>query len=476
MSQPLVRSTPEAEGITSAAVLDFITAAEKEVDALHSMMVVRHGKVVAEGWWGPYKAEDPHRLFSLSKSFTSTAVALAIAEGQLTLDDLVLDYFVDEAPADPGENLKAMRIRDLLAMNSGHQNDTLGEFFENPDVPWTRSFLSQEVDHKPGTHFVYNTGATYMVSAILKKATGEDLVDYLKPRLFDPLGIEGYTWEKSPQGISLGGWGLRIKTEDIARFGQLYLQKGVWNGERILSEEWVDAATERQSSNGSNPKSDWEQGYGYQFWRCRHGAYRGDGAFGQYCIVLPDQDAVVAITSGLTDMQAALNLVWKHLLPAMGPEALPANERTHKALSERLTRLNLPALHDKVSLSKAVDVSGKIYAFDENDQGLQSLSLGSTNQGDALTIHDGSGEHLIPIGKGSWAEGVTTYGDSVLQPMAASGGWVDEGTYRIRIYYTETPFSSTLDLSFAGDKVHFDRAMHVSFGPTKMDQLVGHRK
>lgn len=177
-------------------------------------------------------------------------------------------------------------------MSSGHQDDTLGKFFAGGDVSWVRTFLNLPVEHKPGTHFAYNTGATYMLAAILQKTTGDHVVDYLEPRLFEPLGINGYHWQESPQGITVGGRGLRVKTEDIARFGQLYLQKGVWDGERVLSEAWVEAATSRQTSNGSDPDSDWEQGYGYLFWRGRHGSYRTDGAFGQFCIVLPEQDAV----------------------------------------------------------------------------------------------------------------------------------------------------------------------------------------
>ena len=176
--------------------------------------------------------------------------------------------------------------------------------------------------HKPGTHFLYNTPATYMLSAIVQKVTGITVLDYLRPRLFEPLGIENPQWDTSPQGISLGGYGLSVRTEDIARFGQLYLQKGVWMGKRLVPSAWIDAATTRQTSSGSNPTSDWEQGYGYQFWRSRHGLYRGDGAFGQFCIVMPEQDAVVAITSGGRDMQAVMNLVWEKLLPALQVSAV----------------------------------------------------------------------------------------------------------------------------------------------------------
>ena len=258
-------------------------------------MLVRHGHVVAEGWWAPYAAEAPHSLFSLSKSFTSTAVGMAIAEGKLSLDDEVLKFFPDDAPAEPSANLKAMRVSDLLRMSTGQQTEPP----RNPDQVWTKVFLAHPVPFKPGTHFLYNTSATYMLSAIVQKATGMTVLDYLRPRLFEPLGIEHPTWETSPQGVSTGGYGLSIRTEDIARFGQLYLQKGKWQGKQLVPAAWVEAATARQTSNGSDPKSDWAQGYGYQFWRCRHGAYRGDGAFGQFCVVLPEEDAVIAITSGL---------------------------------------------------------------------------------------------------------------------------------------------------------------------------------
>ena len=205
------------------------------------------------------------------------------------------------------------------------------------DDKLTRAFLSLPVE--PGTHFRYNTPATYMLSAMVQKATGQTVLDYLRPRLFDPLGITDATWDASKQGITLGGFGLRIKTEDIARFGQLYLQKGEWQGKQLCRPIGSPPATARQTSNGSSPTSDWEQGYGYQFWRCRHGFYRGDGAFGQFCIVMPEQDAVVAITSGTRDMQAVLDKVWEHLLPAMGPDALPATDAYGESLRQaRLCR------------------------------------------------------------------------------------------------------------------------------------------
>ncbi len=298
----LPRATPESQGVSSAAIRSFVEAANEQVKSMHSVMLVRHGKVVAEGWWAPEAANKPHILWSLSKSFTSTAVGLAVAEGKLNIDDKVLKFFPEDAPADPSENLKAMRVRDLLTMSAGHAAEP---WWSGDDV-WTMRFLAEPVVHEPGSHFRYNTPATYMQSAIVQKVTGQTVVDYLTPRLFEPLGIDKPTWDKSPQGISIGGYGLYLKTEDIAKFGQLYLQKGQWNGKQLIPADWVALATSKQVENDKAPSAgnpDWRQGYGFQFWQCRHGAFRGDGKDGQFCIVLPKQDAVIAITALTGNMQ-----------------------------------------------------------------------------------------------------------------------------------------------------------------------------
>src|ERR1035437_8451217 len=227
MTVDLPKSSPEAQGIRSSAILAFLDAVQRDDRELHSLMLLRRGTVVAEGYWEPYRAASPHMLFSLSKSFTSTAIGMLVAEGRLSVDDLVLDYFPDEAPKSPSANLRAMRVRHLLTMTTGHSSEPNRQNFA-PGLTWAGGFLVHPVEHEPGTHFVYNSAATYMLSAIAQRITGERLIHYLQSRLFVPLGIENPTWETSPEGIDTGGWGLSIRTADIARFGQLYLQGGVW--------------------------------------------------------------------------------------------------------------------------------------------------------------------------------------------------------------------------------------------------------
>lgn len=467
----LPRSAPEARGVSSSGVLAFVEAADEKIDALHSFMLVRHGHVVAEGWWSPYDAETPHSLYSLSKSFTSTAVGLAIAEGKLNLDDEVLKFFPDDAPAEPGPNLKAMRVSDLLRMSTGHQVEP----GRNPEGNWAKDFLAQPVPFKPGTHFLYNTSATYMLSAIVQKATGEAVLDYLRPRLFGPLGIEKPAWGTSPQGVTLGGYGLSIRTEDIARFGQLYLQKGNWRGKQLVPEAWVAAATARQTSNGSNPRSDWDQGYGYQFWRSRNGAYRGDGAFGQYCIVIPELDAVIAITSGVKDMQAVLDLVWEKLLPALKPEPLAADDSARAKLESKLKGLALRPVEGKAATEASKKIVGRKFAFPANDQKLESLTIEQGEGGGEATLvlrFDGA-DRRIACGHGSWSKGKLAYWPFPEQPAAASGAWTGEDTYTARICFTETPFISSVTLKFSGDEVTYGVETNVGFGPTKPPRLTG---
>jgi CubicO group peptidase (beta-lactamase class C family) len=335
---PLPRATPESQGISSGAICDFIAAADK-INTLHSFMILRHGRVVAEGWWKPESAEKPHVMWSLSKSFTSTAIGLAIDEGKLKLDDPVLKFFPTEAPADPSDHLKAMTIRDLLTMTGGYDSEPP----LIPAGPNMKNFLALPVPFQPGTHFQYNTTGTYTLSAILTKATGKTALEYLTPRLFEPLGIDHPQWDASAEGYSLGGYGLHLRTEDIAKFGQLYLQKGHWNGRQLVPAKWIEQATTRQVANDQEGHAkigfDWKQGYCFQFWRCTHNAYRGDGAGGQFIVVMPDQDAVVVITADTGNMQGELNCIWDHLLPACEKNALPEDPAGQKAVAAAVAGL-----------------------------------------------------------------------------------------------------------------------------------------
>ena len=320
---------PRAKATTELdkAFGEYLAAVEAAGQDLHSIMIVKDGKVVKEHWMSEGAPDKLHILNSVSKTFTSTAVGLAIAEGKLSLSDKVVDLFPDKLPTEVSDNLKKVEVRHLLTMSGGH--DTEPSRRTMPEgADWVEAFLAHPFEHEPGTYFWYNSMGTYMLSAIVQKVTGEKVIDYLTPRLFEPLAIEGATWQESPQGINAGGWGLYLKTEDLAKMGQLILRRGEWNGKQIVPAEWIDEMTTAHIDSrpaGMRPEqitfkaedSDWLQGYGYQMWRCRHGAVRADGANGQYIIVMPEQNVVIAMTANIGDMQGEINLVWEHLLAAL---------------------------------------------------------------------------------------------------------------------------------------------------------------
>jgi CubicO group peptidase (beta-lactamase class C family) len=334
----LPRSTPEAQGISCQSIREFVEVAD-QINTLHSFMIVRHGHVIAEGWWKPEAADKPHVLHSLSKSFNSTAVGLVVASGKLSLDDPVLKFFPDEAPLDPSDNLKAMKVRDLLTMSCGHETEPKA----TGASPSVKQFLAHPVPHQPGTHFQYNTMGSYTLSAIVTKVTGQTTLEFLKPRLFEPLGIENPEWPTSPEGYSLGGSGLKLCTEDIAKFGQLYLQNGKWNGKQVIPQEWVEQATRKHVPNDQESHSrigkDWTEGYGFQFWRCTHDSYRGDGAGGQLCVVIPEKDTVIAITAETGNFQGEMNAIWDKLYPAFRSESLPDDVAAQGNLKKVIARL-----------------------------------------------------------------------------------------------------------------------------------------
>ncbi|MGI6200704.1 MAG: serine hydrolase domain-containing protein, partial [Christensenellales bacterium] len=397
-----------------------------------------------------------HQLYSLSKSFTSTAVGFAVGEGLLNLDDRVVGFFPEKLPAAPCANMLRMRVRDLLGMCTGHEVEPSlsGE-------DWVYNFLTSYVPLEPGSKFLYNTAATYMLSAILQRATGKRVSEYLAPRLFEPLGIENIWWERCPKGIETGGFGLNVKTEDIARFGQFLLNRGGWQGRQLIDPAWIDEATAWHIDNGPEGNPDWVQGYGYQFWRCQpKGVYRGDGAFGQYCVVMPEQDAVLAIHSGADDMQAILSAAWETLLPAMGEAPLSADDT---ALAARLRQLTLPLPQEDGPDAQAQRRARRAYRMAPNPLGITGIAL----QEDCLRLTWPDGEQTLAVGRGAWLD--TKLAQSAQEHLRAvgdvscAGAWQGDA-FRLTIAHNRTPFIDAIALRYGPDCLQVSIRRNVSMG------------
>lgn len=474
---PLQRSIPEKEGISSEAIMKFLNAANKiQSTEFHSFMLLRHGKVVSETYWNPYQKDLKNRLYSCSKSFTATAIGFAVQEKKLKVSDQVISFFPDKLPSQISENLKALTIQNLLTMSSGMEKEP--DFIRESVNDWVQAYLAVPINNKPGSKFAYSSLATFMLSAIIQKVTGKTVAEYLKPRLFDPLEIKEFDWENNPQGINTGGWGLRVKTEDMAKFAQLFLQKGKWNGKQILSEEWVKEATSAHILQNPNAdeklksENDWVQGYGYQMWRNRFNSFRGDGAYGQFMLVLPEQDAVVIITAESNNLQEELNLVWEHLLPAFQPNAIPENKTAYQKLKDLENNISIEPL--KSGIFPKID---KAFSFADNKDKYQSVAFKS--KGEKLEINlvvDGK-TYPFEFTSGKWNHQETmriqptsdmkSLTDSFkLYPakIANSFRWNDQKTLELKTIYLETPHSHVVTIHFNDDSLIFELKNSADFG------------
>jgi len=481
----LPRSKPETEGVSSDGIVQFLDATAKSKTEFHSFMLLRHGKVIAEGWWDPYRADLKHTLYSCSKSFTATAIGFSVEEKKLSLDDKVISFFPSDVPDTIGQFLSNLTVKDVLIMADGQEPDPTGPVCTKY-TNWIRGFLATPIVHEPGTVFLYNSLGTYMLSAIVQKVTGQRTIDYLKPRLFDPLGITGMDWEMDLQGVNTGGWGLRLKTEDMAKFAQLFLQKGKWNGKQILPASWVEEASTKkilQSPDVPQSKrdsSDWLQGYCYQMWRCRHNAFRGDGAFGQFMLVMPEQDAVLAITAESSDLQGELDLVWQYLLPAFKGEKLPVDDAAFARLDEKIKTLALPS-PSKNKESLETSINGKTFAASSNNLHLQNISFNFSNDICTVEIQTDTAHYQVAFGAGKWHAAETRMPEpaltsgmiantSMIYPakIDASYTWKDASTLELVLRYIESPHRETFTCHFQDNKLSMDVARSFDFGKNKM--------
>ncbi len=500
MPSSLPRSTPVDQRVDPAAILSFLDAVDERPGVeMHSLMVVRHGRVVAEGCWAPYSAGRPQLLYSLSKSFTSTAAAFAQAEGLLDLDDTVISHFAEFAADITDPRSRSVKVRHVASMASGHTRDMLGEaIMRDPGEP-VRGFLLIPPDRDPGTVFAYSQPCTYALASIIQRNAGMPLTRYLRPRLFDPLGIGHVGWHTFPPGREQGFSGLHARTEDIAKLGLLYLQRGRWEGAQLIPGEWVAAATSKQVSNPGEPNPDWRQGYGFQFWMARHG-YRGDGAFGQFCVILPEQDTVVVTTAYTLDMQAVLDAMWTRLLPGLGTvspgtaspgtaspgtaspgtaspgTASPGTGSAHDQLRARLAGLELPACPaapapaDWGPWTSGPFTIAASTASTPVQPALTSIEVAPEAGGWQISLVEPANALTFPVGAGAWtvSDHADRNGEAI--PVAASGGWLDGHTLRAEVIFLETPHRMDITCSLPGRTVEA-AWRHPPLAPSKLQHL-----
>ncbi|MGC5014552.1 serine hydrolase domain-containing protein [Streptosporangium sp. DT93] len=411
----LPRSAPAASGVSSRAIAALLDRFEARSVECHSLMVVRHGHVVAEGWWAPYSAGRPRLLYSLTKSFTSVAAGLAIADGLLSLEDRVVDVLPGHVPADVSERGRRLTVHHLLSMTTGHRADSLAEAWELEPGDLVRGFLRVPFPEAEGTLHAYDNATTFVLARMVERVTGRDLPELLDERLFTPMGIEHAEWDRVASGAAFGFHGLHLTTEAVAAFGELLLREGLWGGRRLVPREWVRLATRRHVETpqveGWSENPDALCGYGYQFWMSRHG-YRGEGAFGQMCLVVPSHDLVVAVTGAVPHGEAILDPLWECLLPGMDQAG---STRDDEILAERLRRLSLAPMPGSAAPERSAEARLDASAGDSALPGGTTVIVDPVDGGWLLRL----GTSLdVEAGHGEWRES-----SPLGRPVVATGAW-----------------------------------------------------
>lgn len=312
-----------AEGISAKRVEEYVRECDANGIYIRALQVIKGKAPVIRLAFEPYDFETPMHLYSLSKSFTSTAVGICVDEGLLTPDTKMCELFADKMPEEMTDALKKLRLHDLLSMQSGHTACVLDKIRWSDDT--VKAFFEQPTTYEPGTTFAYSTAATCMCAAAVERVTGKKLVDFLDEKLFSKLDIKKPIWWECRDGQTLGGTGLHLSSDDLVRFGMMLKNKGVYNGQRIVSEDYLKLATSTHSVDVNNGSPDWTAGYGYQFWMNAREGYRGDGAFGQLCMVFPESDITLVLNGEVGNMALEVELIYK-LLDGMYGESGDTSE------------------------------------------------------------------------------------------------------------------------------------------------------
>lgn len=476
MKTEFKRSTPESVGISSKAVLKLIDHLEEDYSEIHSLMIMRHDQITAEGWWQPYSPAVRHQMMSASKTFSGTAIGLAVKEGITSMDEKISEIFPEYIPENASENLMKITVRDLLCMGSGC------EPVMPVDQNWPMNFFNDgEFKYEPGTHFLYNNAAGTLLALIIKKRTGQNLPEFLKERLFEKIGIDydNVTWFSGPDGTNFAPGGMHCTTEDLLRLMRLYLHNGNWDGDQILDEEYVRLATSKRidSSNifgyaQTDRFSDNVFGYGYMMWISHDDmGYRAEGGYGQFGIVIPKLDMIIAITQTSSESpvsQTTLDYVWQ-FAETVQEDTLPEDPETYRQLENRLSRLSVK--RDPVNPHGIFPHPGVTYRAEEKGiapyalffdpikareeaktmTGINEFSF-QTDENNPYHVRmhcliNGNEYHLSIPTDGSRAYHVIPemiYASEVL----LSGYWQNENTFRVRFRWYETCFTRELSFRF----------------------------
>jgi CubicO group peptidase (beta-lactamase class C family) len=466
------RGEPREAGVNAAIVAAFLDDAAAAGLDIHGVMLHRAGRVVAEGWRWPYRADRPRIMHSATKSVMACAIGMALEEGRFGLQDKVVSFFPELIHGSVDAKLASMTVEHLLTMRAGHAEETSGSIWRGISTSWTAEFFKIPLVYQPGTTFMYTSAASYMLSAILTQVTGQTLHEYLKPRFFEPLGIVGEQWDLGPDNVNPGGNGLTMKTVDLLKLGVLHAQGGVWEGRRLLSAAWIAAATR---SHGDD--------YGYQWATMAGDAYAAIGIFMQFVMVFPHHQAALAVVGASQEGSRVYRPIVQRHFPRAFEELLPASEaqEADAHLRSRLVAAGEQPPLAANSSQTATRISGKTFRVDPNPVGVTAVRFSFENDRCVFHLVNAAGDHSVLCGLHGWIESRTDvpgadlhHGYSLESAAVVAGAdWVDENTLRMRWIFAETAFQDTVLCRFEGDRVTVERSVNVNSSALSWPRLSG---
>ena len=447
------RGTPESVGIPSQTITNFILRLQKQKVPMHSILVYRHDCLVTEGYYAPYQPDTLHRMFSISKSFTSIAIGLLADEGKLSLDDPIISYFPDKVPDDVHPWIAAMTIRDMLMMRTCHASTT---YKVNMQTDWVESFFTVPPTHPAGKVFHYDTSSAHTLAALVERLSGMPMLDYLKEKL-SALGFSRESYMLTdPFGVSMGGSGLTATPMDLLKFAYLIAHEGLVDGKQLLSSSYIRESTSNLTPTlVPAPCRSEACGYGYQFWRNEKDGYVCYGMGGQLIIFLPKWDLICITTADTQGIgggnQLIYDALYDEILPSLAPNPLPEDQKSHQELLSLLQKLEIAPLEGSISSPVAKKVDQGRFSFAANDPGFSDLRLTLGKDEGTLSFTLRGKEYQLVFGLGCIRTGIFPVYE---QRYAASGAWLADDTFYLRFHIIDAYVGSVhFEFSFGEDDV-----------------------
>lgn len=473
----LSRESLQNLNISGQAIKNLLDEINDEKMEVHSLIISKKGKVAFEAYWEPYARDIPHIMYSVSKTFAATIIGILYDMGLVDLFKPLIEYFPQYAHLATGY-MKELNLHHLLSMNGGTDYATTNQICCNTDKPdWAANFFEDKLIHKPGTHFEYNTPGSYMLCRTAMEITGIKPLEFLNDHLFNHMSITGVNWDECPLGCNIGGWGMWMKSEDLLKVGLLYLNKGVYNGKRLLSEEWIDKLSSFQSDS-ANPKNLTQIGYGYQVWLNSIGGFRMYGMYGQFCFVIPEKEMVVVTTGGMSNPNMLADAVLRMINNSYG---LTTKEE-EIGLKQKVALLKMPPLSSsyipKLDIGRPV-----VFKMEENEEGYEELEFVFYKDGGMLTLayskEQGGYTCVLPFGYGYWKKGTRVCKAGIRQwtggvkRTVSSAKW-DKNILTLELRFYETAFAEYWKCDVLGDRIVINRKQNCgNHGQVDLETLRG---